>query len=134
MVVALAQAWVQADHDGGRTLDGSAAIVAFFFWAGIIRGLITREVPAVAVTAPGVFNGSEFYRWEEIGDVRMEDEDLIYLTVNGHRRFLELPETTVKGADIFSLVNYYLVRSGERARIPDALWPPIVSHGPARRP
>jgi len=132
---ALLEFWIQTAHDGGRTVDGVAAIGAFFVFAGIIRGLSAPGEPAVAVTASGLFNGPEFYRWDEIGDLRMQgEEDLVVATVNGRKRLVELPLTDVLGADVYSLINHYLVRTDARARIADAKWPTTVSHGPVKHP
>jgi hypothetical protein len=37
-----------------------------------------------------------------------------------------MPVTKLKGAEVYSLINYYLVRPGARPGIADAVWPPSV--------
>jgi len=115
--MALVHFWVQAaQDDGGRTLDGGVAFAAFIFWAGIIRGLSTPGEPAIAVTASGVSDGVELYRWEEIGRVWVE-ESLVGIVVNGRDRYLKLPLTDLKADDVSGVISYYLERPHERGGI-----------------
>ncbi|HZM81887.1 MAG TPA: hypothetical protein VFC19_39710 [Candidatus Limnocylindrales bacterium] len=116
--IALLQFWVQAANEGGRTLDGTAAITAWFVWAGIIRELLTPNEPAIAVTALGVYNGTELYRWEQIQRLWMEDDDLVGIAVNGKSRFLEMPHTRLKSEEVLGVINYYFEAPRERAGIP----------------
>jgi hypothetical protein len=112
------QAWLQVD-DAGSLLDVGGAIATWIAWAGFIRVLIAAAAPepAVAVTATGVYNGPELWRWEQIGRLWVEQEDLVGAVVNGRRRFLDIPHSSVDAVGVFGVINYYFKRPHERTGI-----------------